>query len=146
MGRAREPRSPMPPFSPRAQIDGSPPTEGWVGKGIFTGILLHGQYEDPSGAGIPWRSQRPPDKDTALEMVYAEDAKANIFKFYAEDQGHQIDVSYVPSFQKNGATGPRVSKINGKGAKYANPNDSIDDEKPVDEGSSSKNSKTCVVS
>jgi len=96
-------------------VDGSPPTEGWVGKGIFTGILLHGQYEDPALPGIPWRSQRPPDKDVALEMVYQEDARANIFKFYAEDQGHSLQLAYVPFNMSKGHLG---EKETGKNAKF----------------------------
>ena len=81
-----------------------------MGKGIFQGILLHGQYEDPALPGVPWRTTTPPDAQTALNMVYQEDATSNIFKFYAEDLGHQLDLSFNP-FKLKGplgsdATGP----------------------------------------
>ena len=77
--------------------------------------MLHGQYEDPALPGIPWRSQRPPDKDVALEMVYQEDARANIFKFYAEDQGHSLQLAYVPFNMSKGHLG---EKETGKNAKF----------------------------
>ena len=39
-----------PPCAPAAGAS-SPPTEGWVGRGVFSGVQLHGQYEAGAGEG-----------------------------------------------------------------------------------------------